>query len=219
MTAQASIRAASDHPVRLVAMAVVAVALAAGQGGCCCFECVEHCTAPLHYIPPVSALTPRNPPCSYVDPMCYGYHGTCWRSWPVECDNARDCLQWCQQDALPLPAKGESAPPLAPMPLPMQEQPPAPAPAENSSLQEPVRIRSYDAETAVSGDGGVAASRQPVRIHAYDAGAEQPAEPTAPAPIIHSSDLPVSARLEAALRQTRRSARSPSEQPTSTELP
>ncbi|HUE72037.1 MAG TPA: hypothetical protein VMP01_14210 [Pirellulaceae bacterium] len=135
----------AQFPLR--SFGLLALILAAGQSGCCCFECIPHGTAPLKCVPPVSALTPRNPPCSYVDPMCYGYHATCWRSWPADC--VPDCVEWYQHDALG-PGKGE-LPSLAPLPPePDQPQPAAPAapeatpvdpqpePAESSSLS-PVR--------------------------------------------------------------------------------
>ena len=134
--------------IPLRSLGLVALILAAAQSGCCCFECISHThhTAPLKYIPPISAVTPRNPPCSYVDPLCYGYHATCWRSWPTDC--VPDCVEWYQHDAIG-PGK-EEVPSLAPMaPVPDQPQaPPAtpeatpaepqPEPAESSSLS-PVR--------------------------------------------------------------------------------
>jgi hypothetical protein len=193
MNAQGSIQTAGDRLVRLVLLTALTVALAGSQSGCCCLECIPHCTAPLHYIPPRSALTPRNPPCSFVDPMCYGYHATCWRSWPAECDGARDCLEWCQQDAVPMPAKGEAIPPLAPMPMP--EQPQAPAPAPPASRTEPEPEDSAEAELPAGG------------------------EQAAPAPVIQVVDMPMSARLEAALKQTRKSSRRSLEQRTSADVP
>jgi hypothetical protein len=193
MNAQASTRTACDRLLRLFILAALAVALAGSQGGCCCFECVEHCVAPLHYVPPRSALTPRNPPCSYVDPMCYGFHATCWRSWPAECDGARDCLDWCQQDAFPIPAKGEIAPPVAPMPMP--EQPRAPAPPAGQPKEEPAPEDTFDAQA------------QPAVEHA------------ALAPVIRATDVPVSARLEATVSQSQYSSRRSFEPRTSVELP
>lgn len=194
MSAPGSIRTAGDRLVRLATLALLTVVLAGSQSGCCCFECIEHCTAPLHYIPPKSALTPRNPPCSYVDPLCYGYHSTCWRSWPAECDGARDCLEWYQQDMIPLPAKGEIVPPLAPMPAPEQPQAPAPTPDASQSRHEPDLEESSDRHLET-------ASAQP------------------PAPIIRAIDVPVSARLEATMNQPQHSSRRSFEQQTSAELP
>ena len=112
---------------------LLTVALAAGQSGCCCLECIPftHHTAPLKYVPPISAVTPRNPPCSYVDPMCYGFHATCWRSWPADC--VPDCMHWYQHDALG--PKGE-LPPLAPVP-PVLDEPQTPPPAAPETPAEP----------------------------------------------------------------------------------
>lgn len=135
---------------------MLAVALAGSQG-CCCFECIEHCVAPLKIIPPKSALEPRNPPCGYVDPSCYGYHFTCWRAWPAECTAANDCDQWYQHDLLgpkdmqPVPAAPiPMAPdPAATEPAVPQPAPPAdsesfrslPRPAEQEALFEPAGIQ------------------------------------------------------------------------------
>ena len=132
---------------RLAGLVMLAVALAGSQG-CCCFECIEHCVAPLKIIPPKSALEPRNPPCGYVDPSCYGYHFTCWRAWPAECTAANDCDQWYQHDLLgpkdmqPVPA----APiPMAPNPA-VEPETPQPAPPANSeslrSLPQPAEAEA-----------------------------------------------------------------------------
>lgn len=191
------------HPVarqglgRLPALALV-LALAVAQSGCCCFECIEHCAAPLSYFPPRSALTPRNPPCGFVDPMCYGYHATCWRSWPEDCDQGRDCLDWCQQDALPLPAKGDMAPPMEPVPAnpdqPAAPMPEAPAPMPPASPASPAPPPNEPEE-------------EPALEESADAHVRPAAELSPLAPIVSVKDLPESAELPASEGRPQRSAR------------
>ncbi|HZL90630.1 MAG TPA: hypothetical protein VFB96_19840 [Pirellulaceae bacterium] len=190
MNAQAAIHAVCQRLPRLIALAMLTVALGGSQGGCCCFECIEHCTAPIKIIPPHSALEPRNPPCSYVEPLCYGYHSTCWRSWPADCDSARDCLDWYQQDPIPIPDKGEAVPPVAP--IPMLEQPPAPtpAPAPSQSRREPSAV-----EPIVQVVEPIVEAIEPADVEENLA------------PIIRATDLPVSARLEAKMIQSQHSSR------------
>lgn len=165
---------------RLSTWAAVAVALALGQSGCCCLECYEHCVAPIKIIPPKSALEPRNPPCSYVDPMCYGFHATCWRAWPAECANARDCAEWYQQDVIPYPGKEPFVPPMAP--LPPEPQPPEPQASLPSVLPEPPlsQPQSERAQQPEFADSQL----QPVSDYA------------ALPPILSPGELPVSMRLE-----------------------
>lgn len=166
MNPQGNYPRARSNALRLARLAWMAI-LAASFSGCCCLDCLEHHTAMLKYVPHRSALKPRNPPCGYVEPSCYGYHATCWHTWPADCDPQRDC--WLLNEAaLPLPGKGPNAvepmppmPPAAPMPAapdnaPTPANPPAPGEEETSSAeaeyylapasveeeraQEPVRI-------------------------------------------------------------------------------
>lgn len=179
----------------------MALALAVVQSGCCCLECYEHCVAPIKIIPPKSALEPRNPPCSYVDPMCYGYHATCWRAWPAECDNARDCAEWYQQDVIPYPGKEPFVPPLAPVPAdPMPPEPQASAPfvLPEPPLSAP-QFEQVNAEIAE-------APAQPISDYA------------ALPPILSPGELPVSMRLEQEGRTTYSSRRTAAERQIS-ELP
>ena len=192
MNAQGPDPTARKSLVRLAVLSFLAVLLAGSQSGCCCFECIEHCVAPLHYLPPRSALTPRNPPCGYVDPLCYGYHATCWHSWPAECDG-RDCLEWYQHDALPLPAKGDMSPSLAPMPMP--EQPQAPAPEPPATQPQPEREDS---------------SALPV---------EPQTEQVTLAPVIRAIDVPFPTQLENSESAPPHSSRRLYEHRASAELP
>lgn len=133
---------------RWQALAFLAAALVVSQSGCCCFECFQLGAAPLKVIPPKSALEPRNPPCSYIDPLCYGYHATCWRSWPAECDNARDCAHWYQQDVIEPADKGETLLPMAPMP----EAPAPTAPLQPTPADQPVPEESSDSQVRPASD-------------------------------------------------------------------
>lgn len=181
---------ASGRPLwRFGTWPLLALVLAVGQSGCCCFECYEHCVAPIKIIPPKSALEPRNPPCSYVDPMCYGFHATCWRAWPAECNNLRDCAEWYQQDVIPYPGKDSFVPPMAP--LPEAPLPAEPTPAEPAPPEPQASIRSFLPEPPLS---------EPQFPVAQSESVEPPvqlvSDYAALPPIVRPNDLPASMPLD-----------------------
>ena len=51
--------------------------------------------APIRIVPYQSAIQPREQPCIFTDPCCYGYHATSWRAWSPGCDPLRDKREPC----------------------------------------------------------------------------------------------------------------------------